>query len=154
MNARGPTVPPIPAGSGGDQLVATINDRLRRLQAATSAVTLPGRATSAAAPAELVLAVPGVLGVTSSAAPLVSLAAVAQPRKILALVKTAPAGAALTVQVLAGGSQVGLVTIAAGSTSASMTGGTVIPPDTVITLAITSVGTTFPGADLTVMLRF
>jgi len=153
MNTKGPTVPPIPGGSAGDQLVATINDRLRRLQAATSAVTLPGRAT-VAAPAELVLAVPGVLGVTSSAAPLVSLAAVAQPRKIVALVKTAPAGAALTVQVLAGGSQVGLVTIAAGSTSASMMGGTAIQPDAVITLAITSVGTTFPGADLTVMVRF
>jgi hypothetical protein len=156
-------MPAIPTGTEGDTLVATINDRLRRLQSliaqAPSAV-VPTRtqpvATSSggAAPSELVLAVPGVLGIIASAAPLVSLPEDATPTEIVALVKTAPVGAALTLQVLAGSSQVAIVVIAAGAVSASVPGGATIPAESVITLAITTVGTTFPGSDLTVMVRF
>lgn len=158
MKTAAPKIPAIAAGSTGDVLVAAINDRLRRLETfavqASSAGAAPAAASKASGPTELVLAVPGTLGIMSSAAPLVSLAADATPSEIVALVKTAPLGAALTLKVLAGSTPVGIVVIGAGAVTASVSGGAKIPAEAVITLGITTVGTTFPGADLTVMVRF
>jgi hypothetical protein len=68
------------------------------------------------------------------------------------MVKLAPVGANLVVQVYAGTTLLFTMTIAAGSTTGSATGTPAIGPETPVIINITAVGTTFPGSDLTVAL--
>ena len=103
---------------------------------------------------EIVLSVPGTLGIRSNAAPLVTLATAETVTSIAAMVKTAPSGAGLTLAVSAAGTSIGTVTIADGAVMASVSLSAAVAADTLITLDITQVGSTFPGADLTVLVRF
>ena len=139
------TIPPIDSSLTGTDLVAAINDRLRRLNlaiASAAAQTLP----------QLILSVPGALTVLANAAPLISLPVDATPTSIVALVKTAPSGGACNWKVSAAGLTIGAGAIASGTTAVTQTAGLQqIPKDVAITLAI---GNAAGAHDLTVMVRF
>jgi hypothetical protein len=110
---------------------------------------------------QLILSVPGTLGIRSSAAPLVVLFAGATATVFAAVVKTAPVGADLVCVVNVDGTAVATLTISDGTTSTALTvstaiaagNGTGVDPG-LVTLDITAVGSTFPGADLSVLVGF
>jgi hypothetical protein len=70
----------------------------------------------------------------------------------VAMVTTAPTGAAIILTVTSGISTLFTVTIAAGSTQGSATAAAGVLAATPIEVNITQVGSTFPGANLTVVL--
>jgi hypothetical protein len=134
-------------------LLPVLNDRMRRIQSAFDQGTTAAVA-SGGSPGELVLSIPGTLGIRSNAAPLVSFPAQVTPTDIVALLKTPPSGAPVTVQLNVGGQPYAVLSIASGQVQAGpQSASTPIPPNTLVTLDVTSVGTAFPGADLSVMLR-
>ncbi len=103
------------------------------------------------------LPVAGVLGIQSDAAPAFYLNGDMTPGAIKAYVKSAPVGADLTFSLYIGTSSTPYITltIANGSKSVVATSDVIdalapIPANTNVRLAITSVGTTYPGTDLTV----
>jgi hypothetical protein len=103
------------------------------------------------------LPVAGVLGIQSDAAPAFYLNGDMAPGAIKAYVKSAPVGADLTFSLYIGTSSTPYITltIANGSKSVVATSDVIdalapIPANTNVRLAITSVGTTYPGTDLTV----
>jgi hypothetical protein len=103
------------------------------------------------------LPVAGVLGIQSDAAPAFYLNGDMTPGAIKAYVKSAPVGADLTFSLYVGTSSTPYITltIANGSKSVVATSDVIdalapIPANTNVRLAITSVGTTYPGTDLTV----
>jgi hypothetical protein len=101
------------------------------------------------------LAVPGTLGTSSSAAPLAMLPASATPSALVAILKQAPVGGSLTVTLsLATGLAIGSLTIPAGATQASGTAAAEIPANTVLVLSTLCGGLTFPGSDLTLLVQF
>lgn len=106
--------------------------------------------------ANLLLFAPGTLAIDSNVAPLVSLPRARTIEEIVALVKTPPAGGSLTLRLEAGARQVATVTIGDSQSSGRLNGAGLqpFPANQVCTLAITSVGLTFPGADLSVIVRF
>lgn len=106
--------------------------------------------------AELVLSMPGTLAIMSNAAPLVSLAADTTPTEIVALVKQAPLGGKIQVQLNVDGAKYGLVEIAENQTSGDVSGSSfaAIGADKLITLDVAAVGLAFPGSDLSVIVRF
>jgi hypothetical protein len=72
------------------------------------------------------------------------------------MVKAAPSGADLVFQVYMNTSPAVLlytVTIAAGATMGSAAGTVIVPANTRLVVNVTSVGTTFPGADATIQLN-
>jgi len=99
----------------------------------------------------------GVLGIQADAAPAFYLAKDFTAGAVKAYVKSAPLGAALVLSIYIG-AEVDpwmTLTIPAGSKSAAATaeqidGAETIPANTNIRLAITDVGTVYPGADLSV----
>lgn len=99
------------------------------------------------------LVVPGTLAISSQAAPLVKTEAAQSVRKIEALLKQAPVGGNLVIAINAP-TLITTLTVTAGSTSGSVTGSWTLPASTVVSIDITGVGLTFPGADLTVIFRF
>src|SRR5579885_767866 len=103
------------------------------------------------------LPVSGVLGIQADAAPAFYLDTDFTAGSVKAYVKSAPVGADLTFSIYVGDSSDPwmALTIAAGSksvaaTAAQIDAATTIPANTNIRLAITSVGTTYPGTDLSV----
>lgn len=71
-----------------------------------------------------------------------------------AVVGTAPTGAAITVNVKLNGTLLFTLTIPAGATkSNTFTGPRAIQQGDLLSVDITAVGSTDPGADLTVMVR-
>lgn len=145
--------------------LAKLNDRLRRISnlvASTSQTSLSSTTqVSGAASGELILTVPGTLAVESNAAAAVTLGENTKFSTLIALVKQAPQGAAITLQLYAGGNPWGpQISIAANATAAQLnvSGVAAIPANALIRLDITQVGATlsgqsFPGSDLTVILR-
>jgi len=106
------------------------------------------------APQAVSLSVSGTLSVRSNAAPLVSLAKQRNASEVVALVKQAPLGADLKLEIKVGDAPWATLTILAGQTSAQLgSQATAIAKDALIVLDVTGVGTTFPGADLTVIIR-
>jgi hypothetical protein len=109
------------------------------------------------AQARSVLPVAGVLGIQSDAAPAFYLNSDLTPGAIKAYVKSAPVGAALTFSPYVGTSSAPWTTLSieSGATSVVATSDQIealapIPSNMNVRLAITSVGTTYPGTDLTV----
>jgi hypothetical protein len=99
----------------------------------------------------------GVLGIQADAAPAFYLAKDFTAGAVKAYLKSAPLGSALVLSIYIGaGSDPWMtLTIPAGSKSAAATaaqidGAETIPANTNIRLAITAVGTVYPGADLSV----
>jgi hypothetical protein len=103
------------------------------------------------------LQVAGTLAIGSSQAPPLQLNANRTPSEVVALVGTAPTGAGLTININGGGVLWMSLTIAAGNlsvqaTSAQLTASGALTGGGSITLDITAVGTTVPGADLSVFI--
>jgi hypothetical protein len=104
---------------------------------------------------QLQFSVPGTIGIAVSAAPLVSLPTASQPAAIAALLKSPAIGGPITLQLLAGATVLGTLTIPEGATMATSSGTlAAVAPNAVITLSITGVGAVFPGGDLTVLAWF
>ena len=135
-----------------------LNDRLRKIAAyigsANGSSSTGGSSSSSVGQIEF--AVPGILAVQSDVAPVLTLPAARTFSKLLVFLKIAPIGGSFTVQLYVNGSAWGpSVSIAAGakSASANVSGTAAIPADQIIRLDVTACGTTYPGSDLTVMLR-
>ena len=101
------------------------------------------------------LPVNGTLGIQADAAPAFYLNADFVAGSVKAYVKSAPVGADLSFTIYAGSTAWLSLTIAAGSTSVVATQAQIaalaaIPANVNVRLAITAVGTTFPGSDLSV----
>jgi hypothetical protein len=99
----------------------------------------------------------GTLAIGSNQAPPLQLNASRTPSEVLALVGTAPTGAGLTVNINVGGVLWMTLTIAAGNlsvqaTSAQLTAAGAIAGSASVTLDITAVGTSVPGANLSVFI--
>ncbi len=100
--------------------------------------------------------VEGTLGIIDDAAPALSVQQSFSIRDVYAKVKGAPAGAAILARVKQGAAVVTDVTIADGLTSSTSVNGAELPVLTAgstLALEIVTVGTTFPGRDLTVTIR-
>lgn len=110
--------------------------------------------TTTSAPVnQLSLSIPGVLAIESNAADLIELPASATFSSAVLLVKQAPVGGSITLKVSAGGGQLGSVTIPAGQTSSTTAITWSIPKNSLVTVDVTSVGLTYPGSDLSLLLR-
>jgi hypothetical protein len=144
------TIPPIPAGASGNDLISALNNRFQLLQAALTKVQNMINVQLT----QVVLVAKDPLAVGSSAAPLESLPVGGTPSAIVALMKVGPTSTGLTFQVLAGATVIGTGTVAAGNTTVTVTSGLQpIPANAVITLAITA-APAVPGNGLSVMVRF
>ena len=105
----------------------------------------------------VVLTVQGNLAIASDVAPRISLASDARATGVVAEVKQAPTGAPVTIELYVGATRWLALTIPAGATRAEATPAQIadaaqIPAGANIRLDITSVGTTSPGVDLSVMI--
>ena len=103
------------------------------------------------------LQVAGTLAIGSNQSPPLQLNATRTPNEVVALVGTAPTGAGLTININVGGVLWMSLTIAAGTLSvqastAQLTASGALAGGASITLDITAVGTTVPGADLSVFI--
>lgn len=150
-------VPILPIDGVSEELVRVLNDRFRQIQTAapvrgtsTAAATLPAPLATVAHPM-IGLCVPGTLGVRSNAAPLVSFVTEVGLTNLTALVKQAPTGASLKANVLVSATVLGMVEIAAGAISGTLTVSATIPAHELVTLDVIQVGSTFPGSDLSVI---
>ena len=139
--------------------LGTVNDRMRRIGDTLASLTgnsAPGGASvsSGATISQLVLTVPGILAVESKAAPLVTLPVAKAFTSLVLILGTVPVGGAVTVQLFANGAAWGPVVTATGQiTTVDVSSYPAISKDALIRLDITSVPTTFPGADMTFELR-
>jgi len=103
------------------------------------------------------LAVPGVLAIQSDAAPVVTLATESVVKSVEAVLKRAPTGADLKLRVIIDGEEWAAITIADGETGAEVATPADLAPigaGKAVRLDILEVGTTFPGADLSLLIRF
>lgn len=149
-----PQIPGVPA-----QLVKTVNNRLLLMQqgasadiAAVSRPTTTGVAGTGSNP--IALYANGTLAIQADAAPAVWLYVAIVPKSVVAYVKTAPTGAGISLTIYAGAAWATL-TIAIGATqSAAIALPSSLPAGVQIRLAITAVGTTVPGADLSVFVYY
>jgi hypothetical protein len=138
--------------------LSVLNDRMRRIGTALANVVTSSTSSASsggsAGITQVTLTVPGTLGVESDAAPSLTLPVAFAPSQAVLLLKTAPIGASVIVQLFASGVVWGPALTASGlSVSASVAGYPAIAKDALLRLDITSCGTTFPGADLTLELR-
>ncbi len=99
------------------------------------------------------ISIPGTLAIGSDLGPAAFYTStVSLQNGVTCMVKQAPIGADLVIQVYAGTTLLFTVTITAGTTVGSATGTPAIGPETPVIINLTAVGTTFPGSDLTVAL--
>lgn len=152
-------LPSLP-GLSADTLAA-LNDRFR-----TIASGLGGSGTPAAPASvfvgggsgqQLILSVPGTLGVLTNAAPVVSLSQGRTPTGLVGILKNAPQGAPVQFTLLVAGVAYTTMTLPTGLLAPVMLAGALgggIAANAAITLNITQVGTVFPGSDLSVLMRF
>jgi hypothetical protein len=99
------------------------------------------------------ISIPGTLAIGSNLGPAAFYtSAVSLQNGVTCMVKQAPVGADLVIQIYAGSTPLFTVTIMAGSTTGSATGTPAIGAETPVIINITAVGTTFPGSDLTLAL--
>jgi hypothetical protein len=104
----------------------------------------------------LVLTVQGTLAIGSDLAPLFYPMNAIAPAAVVARVKTPPTGAALTIQIYSGSTLWLTLAIADGTnsiqaTATQLTTAGPLPAAADVILNVTGVGTTVPGADLSVM---
>jgi len=105
------------------------------------------------------LQIDGTLAIGSNQAPIVALSATRTPSSVVAYLKTGPTGAGATFNINVGGTLWMTLTVPAGSvsvaaTSAQLSAAGAIAGGENITLDITAVGTTVPGADLSIFVYF
>jgi phage tail sheath gpL-like len=144
-------------------------DSPQTVWAAAAANPLGGRVRGLCG-GQLDLTVNGALGVQSTAAPVVTLGQAVSIATITAAVQNAPTGAALRVRLAIGGTAFMTLEIADGTTTATVDMGSsastpgAATPATVdgivlaagqpITLDVLQVGSTYPGSDLAVSVKF
>jgi hypothetical protein len=139
-------------------LMPALNDRMRQIEGLTGSIakvaTSTGpSSTSSSSAGQVVLSVPGTLGMMSNAAPLMQFASAVTPSGLVGLVKLPSIGAAIMAQLMVGGVAYATVTIPAGQTRVSIPGAGAIAAGALVTLNLISVGTTFPGSGLSVILQ-
>jgi hypothetical protein len=115
-----------------------------------------GKAGSNATPG-VTLQVDGTLAIGSNQCPIVALSAARTPISVVAYTQTGPTGAGLTCNINVGGALWMSLTIPAGAesvaaTSAQLTAAGAIAANQNITLDITAVGTSVPGAGLSIFI--
>ena len=103
---------------------------------------------------QVVLSVPGTLAIESNAAQLISFKEARKVVEVELLVKRAPVGGSLDVRILVDGAPMSTVTLLAGQTAVKSATGFAIAAGKPVRIDILSVGLTFGGADLSVILRF
>jgi hypothetical protein len=151
--------------TGSDALSRSAGDKRYLVAGSTAAAKAAAPAGSAktstpaaAAPAkrQLELTVPGVLGIGSSLAPLVSLDETRAASELVALVKGAPVGGQVQANVNVAGVKWAQIAIANGAVTATVSAGglAAIAQDALVTLDLIGVGLQYPGSDLTVLIRF
>ncbi|HTB10936.1 MAG TPA: hypothetical protein VK752_05170 [Bryobacteraceae bacterium] len=126
-------------------------EQLLGVTSKTAAATGSTSTTSSAG--QVVFSVPGTLGMQSNAAPLVTFANAVTPSGLVALLKVAAIGAAVSAQLMVAGVSYATLTIPAGQTQVSIPGAGAIAANALVTLNLISVGTTFPGSGLSVILQ-
>ena len=142
----------------------TLNDRMRRigkaLAAQDSSTTGSGSSSGGvSAISQIILFVPGTLGVESGAAPLVTLPADKSFSTMVLILGTLPIGGGVTVQLYVDGNAWGPAATASGRvTKFDVSTYPQLSKDALLRLDVTSVpaalsGVSFPGADLTLELR-
>jgi hypothetical protein len=105
---------------------------------------------------QLDLQVDGVVGIQSDAVPQITIAQSTSVRDVYATVEQAPSGADLSAVIKTNGGAWATITILDGHTISNPFDAAEIPPlaaDSVVSLDITGVGTTFPGQRLVVSIR-
>lgn len=139
------------------ELLPALNDRMRQIEGllgtTAKAAATSSSATGQSSTGQVVLSVPGTLGMQSNAAPLVTFAASVTPSGLVALLKQTAIGASVQAQLMVAGVSYATLTIPAGQTQISIPGAGAIAAGALVTLNIISVGTTFPGAGLSVILQ-
>ena len=100
----------------------------------------------------IAFSIPGTIGILTSAAPLLYSFSNLTITEFIAIVKTAPMGANITINILYNTTILCSTTITDGN-SYGTTGpiSIIIPARQALSLDIITVGTTFPGADLSVI---
>jgi len=96
------------------------------------------------------------LAVQTGAAPDISVEALHLVRDVFAIIKTPPTDSSIGLNINLNGTLLCSLTIAANSTTSNLIRGLLLPVLTtgsLLSLDITSVGQTIPGADLTVVIR-
>jgi hypothetical protein len=100
--------------------------------------------------------VAGFLAVQTGAAPDLSVEALRLVRDVFAIIKTPPTDSSIGLNINLNGTLLCSLTIAANSSTSNLVRGLLLPVLTtgsLLSLDITSVGQTIPGADLTVVIR-
>lgn len=147
----------VDSGAGGvsiEQVNALIAGLRSQVQAAVATVTGGTSSVVSVTGGQVVLPVPGTVAIESNASTLVNYAEARTVSQIELLAKQAPIGGNLEVRVLVDGTTVATVTLAAGQTNVRSSVSFSIGAQKQVRVDITSVGITFPGADLSVILRF
>jgi hypothetical protein len=103
---------------------------------------------------QVVLSIPGTLAIESNAAALVAFKDARRVSEVELLVKQAPLGSTLEVRVRVDGATMATVTLTAGQTGVKSAASFAIAVGKPVRIDILNVGTTFPGADLSVILRY
>jgi hypothetical protein len=140
-------------------LMPALNDRMRQIEQMTGSTATvatsssKGSPASSTGPGQVVLSVPGTLGIQSNAAPLLLFQSPVTPSGLVALLKEAAIGAAVIGQLMVKGVAYAALTLPAGQTQVSIPGAGAIPANALVTLNVTSVGTTFPGSGLSIIIQ-
>jgi hypothetical protein len=132
-----------------------LNDRLRRIADALGLQQAGSGTTSSVTNVnQLVFFVPGTLGILSDAAPAITVPENRKFSELVALLKQPPQGAPVAIQFYVNGQKWGAsISLSGTSAKQALSNVASIPADQVIRMDITQVGSTFPGSDLTVILR-
>jgi|GEM_PF-6611019 len=152
----------LPEGLVGRSLDEALNERLRLISEALDILavetTSAGAVISTGSGSSLILlSLSGILAIQSDVAPRIALPAARTVSELIAIVKQAPTGGALTLRVrtLLGGVTTDFATLSIpdGSLRATVTSPGSLPADADVLLDIQGVGLTYPGRDLSVLLR-
>jgi hypothetical protein len=148
----------LPAVTTVAALLPALNDRMRQIEGllgttAKSASTSSGPGATTTDAWQVVLSVPGTLGMGSNLAPLLTFASAVTPSGLVGLLKETAIGAAVSAQIMVAGVSYATLTIAAGQTQVTIPGAGTIAANALVTLNLVSVGTTFPGSGLSVILQ-
>lgn len=156
-STSGPLLPEIPFAKNVDQRYQSdVNERFRRISSLVGKTAPTKTSSGTISGAELILTKPGLLAIKSNAFPLVSLPGDATPVEVLAYLSRPPVGGKVVINLKTAGGLYFTVTIAANATTVDYTNQAfaLIPANSIISGDIVSVPQTFPGADLSVIIRF
>lgn len=154
----------IPNANVDSNFLYLLNDRLRRIggllgAGGSGSSGAAGSSGANGAAGQLILAKAGILSVQSDVCPAVTLSVQTVFKKATVLLKQAPIGSAVTIQLYVNGSVWGpVLSTTALSTTVDVSSAGAIAANQLVRVDVTAVGallsgTSFPGSDLTVILR-